>query len=399
VRSCAFQKEVLPKDDRPKLTIVCRLFGASGQPWLWRQVVGLCGFRKELICWKRYNQDTQPIADWQEHVLSSDPAPYDGTGRWIYRCRAGFTGNFYASLGKEKRQLTTLLQQDPPAVILCYFGDIAMRLVHVAKRAGIPLVAYLHGDFLFRTNRWYRWSMLRCLSAFSAIIVVTSSERSWLIKHGVPAEKIEIIPCGVPTQTFRPISGRESRSVKFVMASRLVDEKGCHISIQAFSRVACDHLGAELAVFGDGPQREHLEQLTVKLGVRERVKFFGYVAEAQLAERMPLHDVFIQHSLVKEGSPVSIVEAMACGLPIIATPVGGIVDQVVSGENGILVKEGDTQRMAEAMSRLAGDAKLRKKMGKVGRDRAVTYYDSTQQMDRLHKILLSVASIPSEGAL
>jgi glycosyltransferase involved in cell wall biosynthesis len=242
-------------------------------------------------------------------------------------------------------------------------------------------------------NRWYRWSFLRSLPDFAAIVVVTGKERDWLIDHGVPAGKIHLVPCGAPTDIFVPSPERQNGGVEFIMASRLSEDKGCDISIQAFAAIAPTHPDARLSIFGDGPQRAYLEQLSTDLGQQDKITFHGYVGEEELSQKMPLHDVFIQHSRIKEGSPVAIVEAMACGLPVVSTPVGGIVDQIVPEENGLLVAEGDMAGMADAMGRLAADEMLRRRFGLAGRVRAVTQYDAPRQTARLGEILMSAAKV------
>jgi glycosyltransferase involved in cell wall biosynthesis len=376
--------------DHPKLLIASRLFGASGQPWLWRQVVGLSGFRKELLCWERQNPLTQPAGDVSVQVLPGDPAPYDSSGRWWFRLRNLWGRNFYAAIGRERRQLATLLRRQRPAVILCNFGDIAMRLLPVAWREGIPVVAYFHGHFGFLNNRWYRWSLSRCLRRFSAIVVLTKAERRWMLDHGVPEDKLHVIPCGAPTEMFRPGTRNLGRTVRFVMVSRLVGQKGCDLSIKAFARLASDVTDAELHIYGDGPARNDLQHLVGALGLKAKVFFHGYVEEREMAEALPSYEVFIQHSLQNEGFPVSIAEAMACGLPVVATPVGGIIEQVVEEKTGLLVEERDVGGMAAAMRRLACDPQLRRSLGQAGRDRAVNQYDSSLQTRRLEQVLLGV---------
>jgi glycosyltransferase involved in cell wall biosynthesis len=367
----------MARSNQPKLLIASRLFGASGQPWLWRQVVGLRGFRKELLCWERQNPVTQPAGDVSVQVLQEDPAPYDSAGRWWYRLRNLRGRNFYAAIGRERRQLVALLRRERPAVILC--------------NEGVPVVAYFHGHFGFVSNRWYRWSLSRCLRQFSAIVVLTKAERLWMLDHGVSEDKLHVIPCGAPTEMFRPGVRNLGRAVQFVMVSRLVGQKGCDLSIKAFARTASDVTGAKLHIYGDGGARHDLQHLVGALGLKAQVFFHGYVEEQELAEALPSYDVFIQHSLQNEGFPVSIAEAMACGLPVVATPVGGIIEQIVEEKTGLLVEERDVEGMAAAMRRLACDAQLRQSLGQAGRERAVNQFDSSLQTRRLEQVLLGVA--------
>lgn len=374
----------------PKLLIATRVFGGIGQPWMWRQVTGLRGFRKELVCWERQNSDLQPTTDVVEHVFPGRQAPYHNEGRWVYRCRAIFNGSFYAAVGAERVMLRRLLETGRPDVILCNFGDIAMRLLPNALEAGIPLVAYFHGDFSFIRNRWYRWSLHSCMNDFEAIIVVTQEERSWLTAHGVAPEKIHYIPCGAPTDIFSPARARTPGPVRFVMVSRLSEEKGCDVSIEAFGRIAALVPDVRLEIFGDGDCRAELERQVRTAALSDKVTFHGFVDEARVAKRLPHHDVFIQHSRVKEGSPVSVVEAMACGLPVVATRIGGIVDQIRHGQTGFLVDAGDLAGMSEAMLTLTRDADLRSRMGLAGRRQAVERHDAAAQTALLGALLTSI---------
>jgi glycosyltransferase involved in cell wall biosynthesis len=387
--------EIQPVEvDRPKLLIAARVFGASGQPWLWRQAVGLSGFRTEVVCWNRQNAASQPLVGTSVRVLATDPAPYDGAGRWLYRLRNLPRLNFYAAIGDEERQLVHLIRQDPPAALLCNLGDIALRLVSVARQQRVPVVAYIHDEFSFLTNRWYLWSLCKCLPQFAAIIVVTHAQRTWMIEQGVPEHKVHVIPCGAPVDVFRPSIRKSGRAIRFVMVSRLVTQKGCDITIKAFASIAEDLPDTELHIYGDGPEKENLHQLVETLGLASRVSFHGYVEEQRLAETLPQHDVFLQHSLNMEGSPVSLAEAMACGLPMIATPVGGIKDQVLDRKTGLLVAEGDMHDMAAAMRELASDPELRRRLGRASRERAIAFYDSSLLTQQLNRVLHAVAMEP-----
>lgn len=369
----------------PRLLIATRVFGASGQPWIRRQVSGFKNFRMELLCWERLNQASQPATEVPEHVFGDRAAPYDDAGRWLHRLRAIAQGSFYAAVGRERSRLRALVRRTAPDAILCHFGDVAMRLLPVARAAGVPLIAHLHGDFLFNRNRWYRWSLRLTLRQFAAIVVVTSAERDWLIAHGAAPEKIHLIPCGAPTDLFRPLAPSDTGAtdIRFVMASRLSPDKGCELSLRAFAMIAGQERGTRLTVFGDGEDRKSLEDWVTRNGLGSRIDFRGYVDERRLAQELPLHDVFIQHSLIKEGSPVAIAEAMACGLPVIATAVGGIVDQVAPSVNGYLIAENDVAGMAKAMQTLAADPILRVRMGEAGRLRCRAMFDTERQTKRL----------------
>ena len=159
------------------------------------------------MCWERSSIELinhHPIPEAAIHTLKSEAAPYDSKKRWIYRLANLSGGNFYAALGKERREVTELIRAVNPSSIICYDGDIALRLVDVAQHIQVPLIAYFHGDFRFNFNRWYRWSLENRTDRFAAVIVVTEQERAWMLEHGVPDRNLHVIPCGAPTGIFIP---------------------------------------------------------------------------------------------------------------------------------------------------------------------------------------------------
>jgi glycosyltransferase involved in cell wall biosynthesis len=178
------------------------------------------------------------------------------------------------------------------------------------------------------------------------------------------------------------------------MVSRLADEKGCRESIAAFTEVAATSRDASLDIYGDGPALNELVTLVEARQLADRVTFRGHVDSATLATMLPRYDVFIQHSLGDEAFGVSIAEAMACGLPVVATSVGGIVSLVIDGETGFLVAERDIPAMAQAMLRLTESAALRERMGRMARIRVVESFDATRMTSRLEQLVHRVGALP-----
>jgi glycosyltransferase involved in cell wall biosynthesis len=358
---------------------------------MWRQILDMSGLSLQLMYWLPPGVTDPPAIDLPVHVLDAEPTPYDGDGRWVFRARNLLGRNFYAARGSERRQIKNLLQLLRPAALLCYYGEVALRTVDVAHELGIPTIAYFHGDSAPRRNRWYRWSLKRRLRRFAEIIVVNQEERAWLLANDVPSEHTHVIPCGADTQLFVPSTERAPGGVHFVMVSRLADEKGCTESIAAFAEVAASCRDATLDIYGEGPAMSELVGLVEGYGLLERVRFRGHVDTATLATVLPCHDVFIQHSY-KEAFGVSIAEAMACGLPVVATSVGGILDLVLDGETGFIVARRDVAAMAQAMLRLTESAALRERMGRAARTRVVESFDSTTMTVRLEQLVRSTCA-------
>jgi glycosyltransferase involved in cell wall biosynthesis len=379
------------EDYRETVLVALREYGLPHEPWMRRQIAGMPSLNCNIMCWKEHRLDHSLLDADAIHTLDFDPAPFDGKSRWEHRLANLAGGNFYAALGEERYQIKKLIAALNPASLLCYDGVIALKLIDIAWELQLPLIAYFHGDFGFLRNRWYRWSLERRSHRFAAVAIVSQQERAWMSAHGVDDDRLHVIPCGAPTTVFLPPRQRRSGEVRFVMASRLADEKGCKESLLAFAEVASRRQDVALHIYGDGPERKTLEEIVEARSLGHLVKFHGYVNEQALVAAFPECDVLIQHSLRREGSPVSIVEAMSCGLSVVATAIGGIVDQVVDGSTGFLVPENDISAMADAMRRLVEDPALRKRHGENARKRAVELFDSTAATDRLQQLILHIS--------
>ncbi len=128
-----------------------------------------------------------------------------------------------------------------------------------------------------------------------------------------------------------------------------------------------------LFLVGDGPDAPEVAATVEARGLSDRVELLG--AQVSVAERLARSDVFVLSSR-SEGFPVSILEAMAAGLPVVATDVGGVAEAVVDGETGILVPAADPQALAGALERLLADVELRRRLGAAGRARALRLFDT-----------------------
>jgi glycosyltransferase involved in cell wall biosynthesis len=378
---------------RPSTVVALKELGPPHSPWMWRQISGMKSLEPQIMYWMPADATSVPAIDVPVHVLHAEPTPYDGKGRWAFRAANLRGRNFYAARGKEAREIKSLLRALNPSALLCYYGEVALRTIDIAHELGIPTVAYFHGGGTLQTNRWYRWSLRRRLRRFGEVVVVGEEERAWMLKAGFPPERVHVIPCGAATSQFQPAERKSQGGVRFVIASRLVAQKGCHYSIAAFAEVAAACADASLDVYGDGPALAELVGLVDARRLTERVTFHGLVDSATLARDLPSYDVFLQHSLDVEGFGVSIAEAMACGLPVVATSVGGIVDLVADGATGFLVAERDTSAMARAMLRLAESAALRERMGRAARVRVVESFDASAMTRRLEQLVKRVGEL------
>lgn len=391
---------------KARLCVVSRWFGVRSQVWLWRQVRLFSRFSPSVLSWTYENRGDYPLDGIPIRLVGTKEEPNVGAGRWLWRLRGLPSGNLYGSRGMEQRRLMRIVRDMRPSVMLCHFGQVGLRMLPVAERHQIPIVVHFHGVDISSSlrERYYRWSLQRNLSRFSAVICVGSHQRRSLIQLGMPEDRVHLIPCGVPTGEFLPVRHRDREDVTFICVCRLVRWKGVHHSIAAFARIAEKLPRARLVIAGDGGELESLRSLAGRLGVAARVEFTGGQPPARVRELLAASDVFLQHSLTYrngwcEGFGVSIAEAAASGLPVVVSECGGITEQVLDGVTGLVVPEGDVDAMARAMMTLARQPELRQRLGQAGRERMVEQYDTRSQVRKLEDVLLDALARRRAGGL
>ncbi len=368
---------------------------------MWRQLKGFKELKPHVLTWEHLNRERFPLGGIPVEILHFVPEPQNqkGTAKWLNRLQCLPQRNFLGSVGDERKAIRTYLKSIQPTVILAQFGFMGLRILPVAKEMGVPVVVHFHGLDISSSlnNRWYRWSLLNKLRDFSAIVVVGTHQKEWLLSQGILQQQVHLIPCGVPTDEFMPKDKCRSDLIRFLAVSRLVEKKGLEYTIQAFSKVLQQHATAQLHILGDGPLQEKLEQLAERLAIKSNVFFHGSVGGDVVNDQMRKADIFVQHSIVAssgdaEGFGVSVAEASSMELPVVCSNASGIVDQVIDGETGFLVPQKDVEAMAQRMLQLCDDADLREAMGKTGRRRMVQHYDTKKQIAKLEEVLLSVSN-------
>jgi glycosyltransferase involved in cell wall biosynthesis len=211
------------------------------------------------------------------------------------------------------------------------------------------------------------WSVFReCEAIVPSAQQVADTCRS----HRLNPARVHVVPNGVDTSVFCPAAGGDTRrelglanGFLFVCGGRLSRDKGTHHALKALALGGERISDARLLVIGDGEERGLLERLAARLGLRDRVVFVG----AQAPERMPAllaaGDVFLFPTERDEAAPMILPQAMACGLPVIASSCGGITEVIDEpGDNGILVPPGEANALMAAATRVYEDDALRRRL-------------------------------------
>lgn len=202
---------------------------------------------------------------------------------------------------------------------------------------------------------------------------------------GLPADRITVLPNGVDVARFHPAAaaaGQGRNDVTITYAGYLGTHKGVGTLVEAVSlllrRPASTGQAIVLQLVGEGPEREAYLMQAEALGIAGNVRFAGKVQPAEMRGIYAGSDIVVLPSIWGENQPVCLMEAMACGLPVVGSREGGIPELIADGQNGLLFAAGNAQELAAALARLVDDPALRTAMGQAGRARVEDMAHTTQ---------------------
>lgn len=272
----------------------------------------------------------------------------------ILHCQFGHNGRFGAILKK--------LGLQKKLVVTFHGYDI---------RAGIEGGGSLFGDL---------WDEADCL------IAISNYNRDHLLRFGGDPEKIVYHPVGIDCKRFscKRLVGRKRKFVRLASVGRLVKEKGLDFGIRAVDQLRQEYpqLNFSYNIIGEGPLRRDLQRLIDHLGMQSTVRLLGAKSQDEVIAELSESDIVVAPSLA-EALPVSLMEAHAVGLPVVATRVGS-VDQIVGDSiSGFLVPPGDVDALCHRLAELIADPHKRVEMGRRGRHHIEVHYDIDRLNDRL----------------
>lgn len=262
-------------------------------------------------------------------------------------------------------------------------------LVGLARHRGIPVLLHLNASDLeeFVAGSRVHAAAVRRVFDGAATIVVVSESWARVVAGMTCNARIEVVPNPVVVDQFTG-GPRDDGPPMVLFLGRIGERKGTDDLLDAAARVVQQHPHVQFVLAGDG-ELAQARQRARRLGIEERVSFPGWVrGEAKLDLLRQAH-VYVLPTY-REGLPVSVLEAMAAGLPVVSTPVAGIPDAIEDGENGLLVPPGDALALAAAIGKLLGDGELRGTMGERNRAKARERFDVAVVAGQLEAIYRSI---------
>ncbi len=371
---------------RPLVASYCATFLKPEMLHIYRQITGLRDWQTFVVCQRREQEAKFPFADleiqqeskcnfarrfWLKYIRNEPPVVYRG----------------------EFRRLMDILNRRSPDVLHVYFGHTGVHLLPLIERSHIPTVVSFHGmDVQDRPNQpGYTDTLRTLLQKLPLVLARSGSLKNRLVELGCSEEKIRINNTSIPLDAYPFHAAREfprDGRWRLVQTCRMIGKKGLDVSLQAFAGFCSHYPESTFTIAGDGPLKAQLQAQAASLGIADRVHFVGFLNEQGLCDLYRQSHAFLHPSQMmedknQEGIPNAMLEAMATGLPTLATYHGGIPEVITDNVNGLLIEERANDRLLDNLLRLAREDGLWQKLGVAGSEHVQTHFETRRAISRL----------------
>ncbi len=359
-------------DKRPLVISLCGTFLKPEMQSIYRQVTGLKRVRTMVYTQSHENAEMFPFEPvvtmsklvrprlrgnfilrfWFKYIIKQWPPPFP--------------------INKEVKpyysyDLVELLDRDKPALVHVYYGHKAVHFLEMLQAWGGPWVVSFHGVDVskFLDEDGYAEKLKTVFAVAKIVMARSESLLAKLESLGCPRAKLRLNRTPVPLEhlslTVRATPADDQW--RFVQACRLIEKKGIFTTLKALAIVKRTHPDFQYLICGDGPMKDKIIETAQQLGLQENVVLSGWLTQDQLVAEYRRAHLFLHPSEKtreedQEGIPNSMLEAMATGLPVVATLHGGIPEAVTNEHDGLLVPERSPEELAHAITRIMSDASM-----------------------------------------
>ncbi len=359
-------------DKRPLVISLCGTFLKPEMQSIYRQVAGLRRLRTIVYTQSRENAEMFPLEPvvtmtklvrprlrgnfilrfWFKYIIKQWPPPFP--------------------LNKEVKpyysyDLVELLGRDKPALVHVYYGHKAVHFLEMLQAWGGPWVVSFHGVDVskFIAEPGYAEKLKTVFAEAKIVMGRSESLLKKLESLGCPREKLRLNRTPIPLEHLKAVTHDfpANGQWRFVQACRLIEKKGILTTLKALAIIKQSHPNFRYLICGEGPLKQQIIDTAQQLGLQENVALCGWLTQEQLTAEYQRAHLFLHPSEKtkeedQEGIPNSMLEAMATGLPVVATLHGGIPEAVTNEHDGLLVSERSPGELANAIMRMMSDAAL-----------------------------------------
>lgn len=314
-----------------------------------------------------YNPPIEPIAGVHLHVLYS------------------MSSNLYIAFPFRHLKIMRIVNKIKPDIVHAHF--ITKFGFHGALLGFHPLVMSAWGSDVLVIPYWSKmlWYFTKFSLRKADMIFATSidSENILVSVFGIDKDKIKMIPFGVDTELFKPKRDEKIADDVYVLSNRNFSPiYDIQTFVHAIPLAIKENNNLKFILIGSGPEEDNIRTLVDKLDVADYVTFIGKIANSKMPKYLNSADIYVSTSL-SDTTPVSVSEAMACGLPCIVSDVGGVKEVISDGNNGFLFQPGDYNLLAKIIVDLSSDIEKRKMIGNNARQTIIEKLNWNNLMDKV----------------
>jgi colanic acid/amylovoran biosynthesis glycosyltransferase len=284
-------------------------------------------------------------------------------------------------------KLAKVLRKENISHLHVHFADVPAQVaMYASAMSGVPFTVMAHANDIFQGGLLLREKAARAVK----MLTISEFNRAYLKQQGVPADKLEVVRCGVSfdSPTVSP-SFDQRTHYRIGTLGRFVEKKGIDVLIKALGALVQEpSYSVELAIGGDGPLRDELTDLVTTMGISDIVHFEGNLAHHQVSEWMRSLDVFVLACKQDingdmDGIPVVLMEAMSQYIPVVATRLSGIPELVIHEQTGLLALPDNPGDLMLQIKRLLDSPQLRERLSKQGACHVKEEFGQDVNLDRL----------------
>lgn len=300
---------------------------------------------------------------------------------------------------------TKICKSEKISLLHVHFGTRGVKSIGLKKKLNIPMICSFYGFDAFKITRKkkYQKAYKKLFQNTEKILVLGPYMKNEIIKLGCPENKIAVQHLGIDTNQirFKKRILDQNNPIKFLLAARFVEKKGIDIAIKAFGLIKQNY-NFKIEIIGDGDLRNSIVDLIKANNLEGNIVLHGFKPYDFFIERAYECDIYVQASKTtpdndKEGTPMSIVDAMATGMPVVATRHSDIPEIVIDGYNGFLAEENNVNDLAECFKRIISFEKF-EELSINARKHVEEEFDVFVQTQKLEKLYVDVINTYQNNA-
>ena len=393
-------------DTRPHLVSLCGTYLKPEMQSIYRQLVGVRRFRNTVYAQWLENESQFPYPSlvkltklhhrpkgnfvkrfWYKYIIRQWPPPVE-INKFVGPCHPW--------------DMVDHLKSDQPDIVHAYYGHKAVTYLGMLEEWGGPWVVSFHGvDVARKVDDAEHLQGLQQVFEKAELVMARSDSLLVRLKElGCPSHKLRLNRTPIPLDHL--VASRrtppQNGQWRIVQACRLIAKKGILTAIEAMKRVVQAHPGTQYLLCGTGPQEEKIRSAIVTAGLEDSVKLLGWLDQAQLVAEYQRAHLFLHPSELtkesdQEGIPNSMLEAMATGLPVVATRHGGIPEAVTDGKDGLLVSEHSPNQLAGAILALLNDPEKLGTLSEAAAETVRTNFGAETQIARMEDVYFEAMAL------